>query len=362
MKSVNKFHSTHHEQAKLVDRPNTHRLLELTTHTIPIYAHALHISEMVFESAHQPLKFFLSRNTTSNSHLYAVELILARDYFIRLTCLWKLYNQEEIESALKKTAMNNLLHLLCGKGYDKVNWSAADTKLVHEIMEKEVNDMMRGKIEDRLMDWYGSFGGDYENDGKWVPSVSTKLKRNEMNAPIIIRFKSDLMAATGMSSQQFLFYSTVLFRRQWTSGSAASHEQLTVGNMIQVLQNSSGDTAKFICAGDHQGNSLAFYVVGALSVASNGSVWAAVRKCCDNVAQIPNFVKPSLISATVRGNFGLHSTGAFQILKVDHLVRKIGFLHNCSSTEPCSDRCPTPLEGGSFYVFGRNMGYPPRRS
>ena len=127
-----------------------------------------------------------------------------------------------------------------------------------------------------------------------------KLKRNDVNAPLISRFKADLMAATGMNSHQFLFYSTVLFRRQSTSGCAASHEQLNVADMIQILNKSSGDTAKFIYASEDHFDNLAFYVVGSLAVASNGSIWAAVRKCCDNVTQIPNFLKPSLVSATIR--------------------------------------------------------------
>ena len=165
-----------------------------------------------------------------------------------------------------------------------------------------------------------------------------------------------------MNFHEFVCYRTLIFRRRTTSGSAASHEQLNVGDMIQILNKSTGGIAKFIYASEDDFDNLAFYVVGSLAVASNGSTWAAVRRCRANVAQIPNFLQPSLVTANIRDSFRLDSTGDFQVLKLNPRVRKVGFLHNCSSTIPCNDRCPTPLDGGSFYIFARNLGYPPRRS
>lgn len=72
---------------KFVDHPNIRRLLELTTHTLPLYLHLHFVCEMVFDSAHHPLKFLLSRNNTSNSHLNSVQDILIKDWMKQILVL-----------------------------------------------------------------------------------------------------------------------------------------------------------------------------------------------------------------------------------------------------------------------------------
>ena len=94
VKSVDKFCRSFPDLAHLVDKPNTHRLLELSLHTSPLFNHLLYVCELVFESAHQPLKNFLSRNHTLNSHIYSVHLVLARDWMIRLWSLWRIYKDD----------------------------------------------------------------------------------------------------------------------------------------------------------------------------------------------------------------------------------------------------------------------------
>ena len=91
IKSTNKFRKLYPDLVKHVDRPNILRLLELVCHTIPSFNHIDYVCELVFESSHQPLKFFLSRNHTLNSHIYSVQLILAKDWMMRISALWSMY-------------------------------------------------------------------------------------------------------------------------------------------------------------------------------------------------------------------------------------------------------------------------------
>lgn len=79
VKSSNRFINAYPALGCHIDRPNIHRLLELSYQTIPLFNHVSYIYELVFESSHQPLKFYLSRNHTLSSHIYAVHLILAKD-------------------------------------------------------------------------------------------------------------------------------------------------------------------------------------------------------------------------------------------------------------------------------------------
>ena len=94
VKSVNRFCSKYPELGSHVDKPNTHRLLELSIHTIPRFNHISYVCELVFESAHQPLKFYLSRNNTLNSHVHSVQLILAKDWLQRVWALWTLHRDD----------------------------------------------------------------------------------------------------------------------------------------------------------------------------------------------------------------------------------------------------------------------------
>ena len=73
------------EQArKHLDKPNVHRLLELYVHTIPAFGHVRHVQELIFESAHQPLKQGLRRSNHRDEQVFAVGAYLASDWESRL--------------------------------------------------------------------------------------------------------------------------------------------------------------------------------------------------------------------------------------------------------------------------------------
>ncbi|PXF41580.1 hypothetical protein BWQ96_08694 [Gracilariopsis chorda] len=73
--------------AKVLDKPNLHRLIELYGNTIPAFGHARHFTELVFETAHQPLKRCVSRSNHHNAHVSTVEHCLSNDWQGRLACL-----------------------------------------------------------------------------------------------------------------------------------------------------------------------------------------------------------------------------------------------------------------------------------
>jgi hypothetical protein len=70
---------------KYLNKPNVHRLLELYTHTIPAFGHSRHVQELLFETAHQPLKRAISRSNQRDPHLAAVTATLANDWESRLS-------------------------------------------------------------------------------------------------------------------------------------------------------------------------------------------------------------------------------------------------------------------------------------
>ena len=105
VKATNKYVNIYPALGKYVDRPNTHRLLEFTVHMLPLFSHIYFVCELVFESGHQPLKFYLSRNHTSNSHIQSVYLLLAKDWLVRIWNLWCIVKAEGVDEQEKETAM-----------------------------------------------------------------------------------------------------------------------------------------------------------------------------------------------------------------------------------------------------------------
>ena len=78
-----------------LDKPNLHRLIELYELSIPDFGHVREFMELVFESAHQPLKRFNARSNNHNSHLFAVEHCVANDWQGRIAALRDELNREK---------------------------------------------------------------------------------------------------------------------------------------------------------------------------------------------------------------------------------------------------------------------------
>jgi hypothetical protein len=76
------------------DKPNVKRLIELYAHTIPAYGHVKHVTELRFESAHQPLKRAIKGTNNHDRQIAAVHSALENDLESRLA-LELLLNQPE---------------------------------------------------------------------------------------------------------------------------------------------------------------------------------------------------------------------------------------------------------------------------
>jgi hypothetical protein len=59
---------------------NMHRLIELYTHKIPSFGHCRHVQELLFETAHQPLKRTITRSNQRDKQISAVSTTLANDW------------------------------------------------------------------------------------------------------------------------------------------------------------------------------------------------------------------------------------------------------------------------------------------
>lgn len=66
--------------SRLLDRTNTHRLIELYVHTLSLFAHALFVSDATFKSKNQPLKAVLAKDCHRNNHVTSVYQNVSSDW------------------------------------------------------------------------------------------------------------------------------------------------------------------------------------------------------------------------------------------------------------------------------------------
>ena len=236
VKSIEKFSKSYPLLSGLVDRPNTERLMELVYHTIPLFNHVAFVCELVYESAHQPLKFFLSRNHTLSSHLYSVHLILSKDWMIRLWSLWRIHRDEAESADFRHHALVGLIRLLVGDEVDKVRWASCSvSKCLNEIRE-HINHLMIGTVEKRLDKWYQDAGMSFHSVPRWELQIPPKshrfsLAQNEF-------FKRALTLLSTLSLQPLddlrICYMASLFRG-FGSSSKSTHEGIRIGDIVQLL-------------------------------------------------------------------------------------------------------------------------------
>ena len=87
VQAVDSFCCQYKLEGRQLDKPNLHRLIELYEHTIPAFGHVREVMELVFESAHQPLKRSIARSNNHEAHIFACEHCVGNDWQGRIASL-----------------------------------------------------------------------------------------------------------------------------------------------------------------------------------------------------------------------------------------------------------------------------------
>jgi hypothetical protein len=154
---------------RTLNKPNVHRLLELYAHTLPAFGHVGHFQELLFETAHQPLKRGIKRSNNRDPHIYAVQAVLANDWETRLAL--------EIASVGKpdqwsNTTCNRIQRLLTGvectgsTDFDRVK-SAFCPPVMHKLesVRRRLLSLPKSHVEWRLE--YGQHNPRTSFEGTW---------------------------------------------------------------------------------------------------------------------------------------------------------------------------------------------------
>lgn len=375
VKSAAKFIKYYPDLGCHIDRPNIHRILELSNLTIPMFNHVSYIYELVFESSHQPLKFYLSRNHTLGSHIYAVHRVLAKDWMVRLWSLWVIYKDSSETQRTRHFAFTGILRLLVGEEVDHVNWEASNLSVHLEQLREHIHELMTGTVESRFGKWYGDTRMSYNVDPNW--KLLTPPRRHEFSIEQNKFFASTAahLAQSSMLSADnlVLCYKAILDRGYGSSGKS-SHERLELGDIVQVLMHPLFKQRKFITSSFSEDGYPQFFVVGGFYETDSGRSWAVVKHCSllspSLISQLPDCSHSSLIKVATDRFYCPRSKVRVHYLELNRNVSKVGVLHNCAVDGNCKFTTSTrrlqhstnTLEGGRFLLLTRSMAYPPRRS
>ena len=146
--SINHYCFSGGKGARVLDKPNAHRLLELAYHTIPMYGHALNISELVLEQVHRNFKEWLEKNTHDDAHITAVEIALSKDWGMRAFALYKLWEGGTTEE--KKAAEFGLRRLMLGSTSLHLSTESDVGKTELEKFKNRIKDAFACPVEEEM--------------------------------------------------------------------------------------------------------------------------------------------------------------------------------------------------------------------
>lgn len=375
VKSVAKFSKSYPSLAREVDLPNTHRLLELAYHTIPRFNHILYVCELVFESAHQPLKFFLSRNLTLNSHIYSVHLVLARDWLIRIWSLWSMYRDENESEKIRHHALIGLIRLFGGHEADDVQLSSPAVSHVVESIQSHIHKLMMGTVEKRMGKWYHDTELTHNSTASWVLSpIAKKSPFSNLQCRTYEAAISELSKLCQKERTKFLPCLKALLQRGFGSATKSSHERLHVGNIVQILLEPGFEHKTFLANFISSKGRPTFFLIGGFIEDVDGTNWALVENCTvlspSSLGQMRDTKLSPFISVRTFSFYREDTSRQWHFLELSEKVRKVGFIHKCGSASSCDftsrdtsiTHSETTLGGGDFYILNSLLAYPPRRS
>ena len=166
------------ENALLRDRPNSHRLIELAVHTVPIYGHGKLTSELILELTHAFFKSWFTQNNHSNSHITGLNFFISRTWSANLYILYHMWKESGKET--NSLAFRNLLRLFFGEKASALYTSAdpMDTE-VHDLVDTfkvQLDNIIRSPVSDMLVENIPtSF---LAESVRWVPRSKCKASFN----------------------------------------------------------------------------------------------------------------------------------------------------------------------------------------
>lgn len=337
----------------ILDKPITHRLLELVYTTIPAYGHMRLCSELVLEQAHTQFKRWLVLNTHTNAHITAMEKAIGRDWMWRLACLHRTWN--EGSQTDRRQAELGIIRLVVGELGVKTDLTTSAGERYREDVRQAVHRAMRPPVPRMLEE------NMIENDA-WMTAgkyVWTAARRNrnficEDGAHLV----DNIVAGNhppDVSPSDLVFCKRARFIRQGQRGRAYRYNVVEIGDAISavvtqppqdLLQNGRVNTLS-----DGNGDCRYYAVFNIVRNAANGDVWVIAKEM-----QRPHDGTQVTYSC---------DRSSFVTLLLEENCRRVALVHQC--TDDCvrgrgyrlPQHSPSVRDGGKYHIIARADGFPP---
>jgi len=303
----------------LLDKPNLHRLLELAMHTIPVYGHVHHISDLTYEHKHQSLKraYHRANNHQKGNHHWAVRMEMYDQWKTRLTSAFSRMASPNSNSEHIQTSRIELYTLLFGR--DATDLLSSEHIQYRSVLDRSIVQMFSESLRDEL-----SFRSRQQ-------CFSETLK-TALRAKIISKFPNIPLP--------FLLFSSSAFRNSGKS------DTVICGSIVQETITDNQGLARR--------NTL--YVLGFMSDKSKNLFIFGYP--LSELLMCPNVVDPPLPCFLYEP---FRSTTVLQIFPLDSKVRRVAEYAVC--TEGCipssSKQCHETPKGIPLFIQNRLTGYPP---
>lgn len=123
-----------------IDKPKVHHLLELEVDTVTSFSHPIFVSDMMFESHHQALKATLAITASSNVHIYATQVIVVRNFILRLLRPAEISKHGEDEK--NKQGVSGVLNIFVCDMARNVDWTLKQSSDIKQEIETYDNYLL----------------------------------------------------------------------------------------------------------------------------------------------------------------------------------------------------------------------------
>jgi hypothetical protein len=376
LRALNRMCTASDEARRHLDKPNVHRLLELFVHTLPALGHLHHIQELVFETAHQPLKRAMRGSNYRSEQLFAVNAALASDWESRLA----MEVERALESGEEWSSESCLRIERLVTGDARLCQSSMSTFAVQSAF---VPPLIAELSAVRRRQCKSLNGRDcwllHDPEAEESPEVPNAMLAEARAASLA--WCSSQRPGGCIAGNVSVFKAASRFRRSALSASGRR-------TLVRRASVSQGSILQAPCVREAaSGIQLLETAATAGKPAPPSSFWYVIcfmqetheKEGAGELEEVEQSTLHAQPMAAVLPCVCQHSEGrecavridtesSPALLKLSHCVRETLFVHSCrpdsciaSDGEPRKlKHSPSLEDGGEVIVYGRTQGYPPR--
>lgn len=362
------------ESARILDKPNLHRFMELFAHTLPLFGSLKYIEELILEKAHQSAKKAIDMSNMKNEQVQAMNDFLHDDLVARLKSFVIEYGEYGITTGDQRS--RKIIEASCGLLH--VTAEEAE-EVMRSLFNREVLDVIEllGKDicnRDALMEWHVEetefhYSGEHE---RIMTRADVHMKRSIEHLSRTENWKEDVWCKQGSSA--------VLKKPKGERKCFERHCKVVPFDVVEVCCEPIIESEGTIYRRSNlSGERVFIRVLGFLRTKQNGKLFGycvgrRMKKYVPDECRDEMEITEQAEQGSNREDDNDDDTDTYYddenlivIVEMCHAVRKAFVAHACWIDGSCRTGNREIVHGAAgslamkYVVCGRREGYPPRR-